>query len=511
MFSQRCYHLSLTDKSGTSGRISQPEAYLSKRAINRRARQNIRIDSTDLPVSEVYLSQLKALGCTIRHVSRWQNAVTIQVPADFDTTAISRLPYIRQMELTRDYSEPDTKRIRARKLHVQTADIAADTATYGLSAQQTGMIGLESLHHAGYTGAGMLIAVLDNGFQGSDKAEAMSHLQEHIVDQNDFAHYPPHDVMTIGEHGTYVLSTMAARAGDMVGTAPDADYALYVTEEDEGENLIEIDNLIAGLERADSIGADVVTISLGYLTFDIAESSYAYEQTDGQTRGSMAATTAARKGMLVCIAAGNDGARPYHLRHICIPADADSILCVGSVDDNGGHSSFSSIGPSYNQRVKPDVCTMGRNAAAIHPFTGQAVRVNGTSFATPIMAGAATCAWQAHPELTAMQLREQIILHASQSARPDSLSGYGIPDMSHFAPAANSALHNLHQAAESVYPNPVTDWLFIDGSHSPAWQLYTMDGRVVRRGREAAIDFRSMPAGVYLLQINNSMHKIIRQ
>ena len=230
-------------------------------------------------------------------------------------------------------------------------------------------------------------------------------------------------------HGMNCLSTIAANLpGTFVGTAPKATFCLYRTEDVASETRIEEHNLAAGYERADSIGVDVCSVSLGYTTFDFPSQNYTYADMNGNTTMSaIASDIAAKKGMLPVIAAGNEGTNAWH--YISTPADADSVMAVGAVDTLGNVGNFSSYGPSSNGRVKPNVAATGVRAVVASPSTGLPVLSNGTSFAAPNMAGLTTCLWQAFPEYNNMAILDAMQRSASKFTSPNDRIGFGIPDM----------------------------------------------------------------------------------
>ena len=259
---------------------------------------------------------------------------------------------------------------------------------------------------------------------------------------------------TDGAHGTSCLSTISAYVRTehlmYMGAATQADYYLMRSEESSHESPKEMDNLVAALEKADSLGVNVFSVSLGYAKFDNDAWTLPKSALDGQsTRVSRAATIAARKGMLVCIAAGNEGDDPWHT--ITAPADADSILTVGAVGIDSIIGSFSSYGPSADGRVKPEVCAVGVQTRLIQG-EGYVLESNGTSFATPLIAGMAAALWSALPDENAMQIRERIIRSSDRYHNPDmNQYGYGIPD-AWLAYTMEDPLSDIHPVAEEQAP-----------------------------------------------------------
>ena len=291
------------------------------------------------------------------------------------------------------------------------------------------LLGLEPLHEAGFRGEGITIAVIDGGFYGVDQDSA-AYPPEQIIGWKDFLGKDSTFFTDIEEsHGSMVLSTMLTERtddGQALGTAPGANYFLIRTEDIYAEYPGEMDNLVRGIRYADSIGADIITISLGYRQFDDPQYDLQYEDINGQSAVSLAATEAARHGRIVVVAAGNDGNDPWH--YIAVPSDADSILCVGAVSEDSVIAPFSSFGPTADGRELPQVSAWGFNCLVYSPSAGCCIRKNGTSFATPRIAGMAACLRQALPQLSAMEIRRMIIESASNFPNWDPQMGYGIPN-----------------------------------------------------------------------------------
>jgi hypothetical protein len=314
------------------------------------------------------------------------------------------------------------------------------------------------LHQLGFMGQGMQIAVLDAGFQGADVHDIFDSLfvNNQILGTRDFVNPGNSDVYQFNTHGTYVLSCMGGNLpGQMVGTAPKASYWLLRTEEGASENIIEEYNWSSGAEYADSAGADVINSSLGYTVFDDTLANHTFADLDGdKTPITRAADFAASRGMLVVNSAGNSGTGSW-LR-IGAPADADSILTIGAVDSTRAYVDFSSKGPSADGRVKPNVCARGRNAWVAN-LAGGIMPGSGTSFSSPIMAGAVTCFWQAHQASNNMHIIDAVQRSSSQYNSPDSLMGYGIPDFSIAGQFLLTGVDNLATDKDellNIFPNP---------------------------------------------------------
>lgn len=412
------YFVSFTDKPQKSAPA------LSPRAVAQRAQWGIPTNERDYPVCTLYKDSLRKMGVRIHHESRWFNGVTCEMKEE-TAQAVLRLRFVDGIEMTRDSTNMPKQNAPGRQKWETEEYFAAKESDPLISDKQQEVYNLLPLHQAGYHGQGILMAVCDGGFQNAD---TLSCFRDSLLS----GHYDFTDDMgdffgSTGHHGTCCLSTITGIREGYHGAATQAKYYLMRSEEYATESPKEMDNLVAALEKADSLGVNIFSVSLGYSQFDNASWDLDKSALDGRTtRVSIAAMIAARKGMLVCAAAGNEGSKPWET--ISAPADADSILTVGAVDTLRTIGSFSSHGPSADGRVKPDVCAVGVQAAVINP-DGVIIHSNGTSFATPLLAGLAACLWSAYPTENAMQIRERILRSADRYATPNTQQyGYGIPD-----------------------------------------------------------------------------------
>ncbi len=437
---QNRYIVRFKNKGTSPYSFSNPNAFLSNRAIQRRVRYNIAIDSLDLPVTPRYIDSVRLAGVvTILNTSKWLNQVTIRTIDPIALSKINSLSFVLSTSVAANRNANNEIPVNKTLETVEdvplaqspsAARVTADVYNYGSANYQVKIHQGEFLHNHGFRGEGMQVSVLDAGFfhyltlPTFDSAR----INNQIINIYDFVANET-SVDEDNSHGMNCLSTIAANLpGVFVGTAPKANFCLYRTEDVASETRIEEHNLAAGLERADSIGVDVCSVSLGYNTFDIATQNYTYADMNGNTTMSaIAADIAAKKGMLPVVAAGNEGAKPW--RFIITPGDADSALTVGAVNSAGVVASFSSYGPSSNGRVKPNLAAIGQGAIVASPSTGLPVSGNGTSFATPNLAGLTTCLWQAFPEFNNMTLLDAMQKSASKYTTPDDRVGYGIPDM----------------------------------------------------------------------------------
>ena len=429
------FRLLLTDKAGSEYSVERPEEFLSERALARRAKYAIPIDKTDLPVSKTYLDLLlQQPGITLVNQSKWMNSVVISCKDSLAGINLKNLPFVDSVKVVwkKNDASRSSKSGTASFSGIMTVDNAVnmdsanDDDYYGRADNQIKLHNGDLLHDAGYKGAGIMIAVIDAGFKNVNNIQG---LNQSIIGEKDFV-VPGGNVYAgdMSNHGTMVLATMAANIpGTMVGTAPEASYWLLRSEDISSEYPVEEDYWAAAAEFADSVGVDVINISLGYSSFDEPAVSYTKEQLDGKTAYiSQASEIAGQKGILACVSAGNEGNKDWRL--ISCPGDAKNVLTVGSVNKDGVIAPSSSVGPTADRRIKPNVTAMGVSACVLNT-SGEVVFSSGTSFASPIMAGLAACLLQAFPDYTNTKIIDLLEKSASQSDMPDYDYGYGIPDV----------------------------------------------------------------------------------
>ena len=465
------YAVYFTDKGDGKTSVINPEEYLSPRAIERRLKQHCTFDQTDIPVNNAYVNSVSETGAKVICRSRWFNFIVISAGADI-ATQIDALPFVSKLQLinaqTKQAAGGNTGKTYFLNESVSPLtwkngeQSPMDVYNYGAAFNQINQIKGQGLHNAGFAGQGKTIAVIDAGFNSVDIMPCFDQLRagNQILGERDFA-VPGNNVYatSMNSHGTKVLSCMAANvSGQMVGTAPGADYWLLRSEVAESESVIEEYYWLSAAEFADSVGVDLINSSLGYTTFDNAATNHTYADMDGNTTVvTRAADMAASKGILVVNSAGNSGGAGWW--YIGAPADADSVFTIGAVDASGKRASFSSVGPTYDRRVKPTVAAQGQSAAVFSP-TGLSA-ANGTSFSSPIICGMTACLWQAWPDLTNMQIIDVLKATASQSGSPDSLLGWGIPDYSQ-AVLLPTKINSPKSGSFTVFPNPVSDHLTIE-------------------------------------------------
>jgi len=432
------YIVRLKNKGATTFTLASPSAYLSQRAIDRRTRYTITIDSTDLPVPSSYVTQIRNIpNVTVLNVSKWLNAVTIQTTDANAITAINALPFVQstngiavRINNTGRSKYDDENIIATEPLTSRIKGTMGDFFSYGsASFNEIHLHKGEFLHNIGLRGQGMLISVLDGGFFNytSLKAFDSARINGQIISTWDFVNREA-SVVEDNSHGMMCLSTIAANIpGQFIGKAPKANFHLFRTEDVATEYPIEEFNWVCGAERADSAGSDVISSSLGYNTFDNPTFDHTYSEMNGNTTMcTKGADLAAKKGIIVFNAAGNEGSNSWH--YIIAPADGDSVVAVGAVNSSGTVGGFSSYGPSADGRIKPEMASVGVNAL-VQATNNTVGTSNGTSFATPNMAGLGTCLWQGFPEFNNMRIIRALKEAGSISSSPNDRIGYGIPDM----------------------------------------------------------------------------------
>ena len=483
--------------------------------------QGIAVADEDRPVSPVYLSDiLSTTSGKLHTTSRWLNQCVILLEDSSKIATlqgkafVSDIDYLGYFATALHQVKPGSSASSATP--AQTAMRGTGTAAYyGNTWTQTSMVNGDYLHDQGYTGQGQLIAVLDLGFNGANTHPGFDSLrsQGRLLDAWNFVNASTDIYTPIWDHGTSALSTMAGVVpGTFVGSAPHAQYALYITDDNSvTDALYELDNFVAGLERADSIGADIITSSLGYFDFvHPAYSTYSHGDLDGHTTMVARATNrAVAKGIFTVISAGNENGSPWNF--ILTPGDADSALTVGAVQANRVIAGFSGGGPNSSGRIKPDVVTLG-SPAAVFSSTGM-TSMNGTSFSTPQIAGWAACVREYKPSIKPYQLRQAINSSADRYSAPTPREGYGIPDFSKVLGTVGIGTLPVQKPQLVVSPNPfsgtVALQLVVTKSTTVQCVLMDADGRIVAERALSATTARTeyeiafpatLPAGNYFLQ-----------
>lgn len=522
------YFIEFTDKNNTPYSLDNPLEYLSQRAIERRQAQNIAIDSLDLPVNPSYIAALQELGLEIVNPTKWLNGTTVRTN-DYNLVLQARtLPFVKSTPRFEIDTVETAKKV-AKSMMVtenrQSTNIIAPKYTdseYGLSYNQIALHNGHLLHAEGFKGEGMLIAVTDGGFTNADQMRSLEYLRNsgRIVATRDFA-YGGSTVYGHHPHGSMVLSIMAAYLpGEYIGCAPEANYILITSECDDYEEIVEEFNWVSAIEYADSMGADLANVSLGYVDFDSERYNHSRENMDGHTNpSSIGATIAASRGMMIVVAAGNSGQDENGHVWIGAPSDAYDIVTVGAIDVFENCAPFSSYGFVEENRIKPDIASVGWNTYVDY-VNDSIAPGSGTSFATPLSTGLIACFWQKFHDKTSAKIREALFSATRPTnpiwdedttlttGTPNIFTGRGIVDFE----VASNLLSEITEAHApfgiELYPNPTSDIVTINLNSDKKAQLsiFSSDGRLLdykkNISHEAKYNFAKYPAGKYIVCIN---------
>ena len=513
------YWVWLRDKEGTAYSLDRPEEFLSLRALERRQSQGIAIDSLDLPLSDTYLTALRRAGFYVQNRSKWLNGVVLFAGSESLAVALDTLPFVQGYQLY------DTGSLYAPEVEVEgygmemgelTFDSPYTPPYYNLAYDPIAQLGGLPLHQAGYHGEGLLIGVCDGGFPGVDHLDFFDSLRSEgrLLATRDFV-WAGDQVFSVHQHGTLVLSSMAALLpGIYVGTAPKASYVLCRTENTLSESPLEEYNWVSAVEYLDSLGADIITSSLGYFFFDNPAFDHTLQQLDGRTADmSRAADIAVSRGMLLLNSIGNEG--EDILPHINIPADVERVLTVGACDRDGNLCGFSSYGPTADDRIKPDLLALGENVFCAAPAGGITI-ASGTSLSCPILAGMMACLWQRYPGLTPDQLCDSVRSWGNRADNPDSYVGYGIPNFGNAMPSSQVEIKPAIDAPSfSLYPNPATTAVTCTITQAGILTLFDALGReLVSRpvgSGSQALSLTTLPRGFYWLRLSTPTATITRK
>lgn len=508
------------DKPNASTFLANPLSMLSQRALDRRMAQNIVLDNTDVPVHQAYIDQIAATsGIVVMAKSKWLNAIHVR-GSQTDIQALTSLSFVNSIDFAN--KALNTRLVQPKDLKIKKVDKKFEEQViynYGGSNNQIEMLNGHLLHQQDYTGQGKIIAVLDSGFIGVDTATPF----QNLIANNQILggyNFPDRNTNYFSRHnhGTSVLSCMGGFVdGQLVGTAPNAQYYLFITEDINEENPVEESYWVEAAEVADSLGVDIINSSLGYFEYDNPAYSYSYSDMNGSTAfASRGADIAFSKGMMVVISAGNSGnsANP----HVAVPAEAIHALAIGAVDSNENYASFSSIGPSFDGRVKPDVCAKGL-FTTVSTTTGSIVTGSGTSYASPVLAGMVATFWSAVPSLTNVEVTNFIKQSADLYLNPTVQKGYGVPD---FQLALTNALNLTDYTITNalIYPNPVENqFTLASETKNGNLLLFNNLGQLVKEEiisqKIQSFNVEDLSSGIYYYQVTTPTiqlkGKIIKQ
>lgn len=502
------------DKQNVSQYLANPVTILTQKAIDRKERYNIAIDERDVPVNENYISQIKVQeGITVLAKSKWFNAVHIR-GSETNINALNNLPFVSRVRFANKNLNNTTTTKQEKQKEVSKLETALVTFNYGNALNQIQMFNGDKLHVLGFTGKGITIAVLDAGFPNVNIMSSFQRLRgaDNLLGNYDFVNRDD-DVFTntVSNHGTLVLSDMAGYIeNQFVGTAPDASYYLFTTEDDTSENPVEESYWVEAVERADSLGVDIVNTSLGYKDYGPNYSSYSYTDSDldGKTAYiTKGANIAFEKGLLLVTSAGNSGSSG-----VGAPADSQYVLSIGAVDASGNYASFSSIGNAFQPSQKPDVVAQGQSSYVITENDVLST-ASGTSFSAPILAGGIACLWQALPNKTNAEIMQLIRASASLYTMPNNQLGFGIPDLNDTLQKVMLSDDNDENTKDiKLFPNPSKDIVFVDLSNDETEatiRFYDILGKQVLdfklNLKQTPIDILSLPVGLYIVKIESTI------
>lgn len=511
------------DKENVEAALANPITILTQEALDRKDLHNIPVDERDVPLNEAYKTTISnQAGITVFAKSKWMNAVYVR-GTKVNIENLLDLEFVTEVEfMNKDFNRPFKPRTPWDKFEIENQP-QPENYDYGAASNQTEMINVDILHDEGYTGAGITVAFMDNGYPNvlSNRAYETMRNENRLLGYYDFVDRIANPNGT-GSHGTNTLSTAAAFIeGEFTGTGPNASYYLFITEDGRQESPVEEAYWVEALERADSLGVFVTNTSLGYQEFDNPSYDHKYSDLDGQTAiGSRGANHAFDKGMINVVSAGNSAAG---FGYVNSPADAPGAFTIGAVDSDGNYAWFSSFGPTYDGRVKPDVMAQGQNSAIVNR-NGNVDHSSGTSFSAPIIAGAIASLWEVAPHLTNAEIMQIVRESADRYNNPTDLMGYGIPDFES-ALQMTKALQVENQKQDAlfaVYPNPVKTQLnvsFPKNTSTATFVLYDVLGKQVLQqpitASQNQVNFSRLKSGLYIATITSdnksTSFKIIKQ
>lgn len=490
---QDLYLVQLQPKENTATYFANPLQMLSQRALERRLNRNVSLDSKDVPINPLFIQQIKNLDLGYIGASKWLNTVMVEID---DTETINQLQNLSCVSSIQNLANNTSAKVKGNKINK-----FSEENTNNYSSDFITMLNLQQLHQAGYKGQNTLIGVIDSGFPGVNRIEAFRKLREEnrILDQYNFVNN--NTIYEMHSHGTAVLSAMTGFISNQyTGTAPEASYALYVSEDAEEESPKELMYWVQAAERADSIGVDVINTSLGYTTFDDARYDFTYAEMDGNTTLiSKGAKIAASRGIFLVNAMGNDGNNSWH--YLGAPADVESVFSIGANNRERNPAAFSSFGPNSAAVQKPNVSALGVSVSAFSP-NGQIITSSGTSLASPIIAGAVASLMTVFPNKPISELKQMIQESANLFPNYSVQLGFGVPNF--------GALLNLLNTSEKeldhfqIIPNPAKDWIKIETNKElESIELYNLIGMKLKSINTASkVDVKDLKAGVYLVKAN---------
>ncbi len=499
-FSQDLHFVAFSNKSEVEYYLENPTEMLSEKALDRREKYDISLDFSDIPVNSSYIDEIKSSGIEIIGISKWLNGIFAWLSAE-EIQALENLEFIENISSFVNHPNPTVKQRKVKKINTEKPHKNLSSTDFVYTNTQIEQINLQALFDEGFTGEGITIAVIDNGFHGVNTDVGFAYLRENnqikggynFVKNND-------DLYSEGDHGTKVLSTIGGYIeNEFIGTAIGADFYLFITENNAYEMPDEEVNWIMAAEKADSLGVDIINTSLGYYEFDDPRYDYVYDDMDGQTTYiSRAAQMASEKGILAVISAGNAANQDWH--YISAPSDAKDVFSIGAVDFENNPASFSSFGPTADNRIKPDISALGVEAAVL--ADNSISFANGTSFSSPIIAGAMACLLQAFPENSLENLKQKVRESADLYENPTDQLGHGVPDFNSVYQNLLSVDYAVISPKVKIFPNPTADFIYLETEEKiENLQLFSFEGKIIKNYNSTNhLSLEGFPSGKYILK-----------
>lgn len=503
------------DKPNKASFYSNPLSELSQKSLDRRTNLGISLSDQDAPIEPAYITNIQNLGFTVNDYSKWLNGVAVNA-TQAQIQTLSEQSYVDRVESfvrNPNGGKRQDKIEKFKEFSQESANRSSlTTFNYGYGLAQIDQINVRALHVAGFTGAGMTIAVIDTGFPSVNTGSAFKRLRDNgqikggfnFINKTDDIYNP-----SLNSHGTVCMGAIGGYIDNQfIGTAPDADFYLYASEDAGNEIPEEQLYWIEAAEEADRKGVDVISTSLGYTTFDDSRYDYTYADMDGKTsfiaRGAELAT---QKGIFVTFAAGNDGNNPWH--YIATPADNEKVFTIGAVTGQGTSSSFSSYGPNADGVIKPDGAARGTETYTV--YGNQVTFASGTSLANPVAAGGVACLLQSLPKTVSREeVKTRLRQNSSLALNPSAQMGYGI--LNFYKTYQTLGVADVKKTQVKIYPNPAKNVLNISTEkpiHSV--EIYDFLGRLIKTETKNNINVSRLEKGNYLLKIKTNNQELIEK
>lgn len=503
------------DKPNKAVFFSNPLSELTQKSIDRRTRLGIALTDQDAPIEPAYISNIQNLGFTVTDYSKWLNGVAVNAtPAQIQI--LSQQSYVDHVESFVRNPNGGKRAQKIEKFKEFDEEFSnrepLNDFNYGNSLAQIEQINLRQLHVAGFAGSGISIAVIDTGFPYVDTGSAFRRIRTKSRIKDTYNFVSKHtDVYStsLNSHGAMCLGIIGGYIdGTFVGSAPNADFYLYASENDDVEIPEEQLYWIEAAEQADRKGVDIISTSLGYTEFDDSRYDYTYADMNGATTFiSRGAQIASEKGIFVLIAAGNEGQSSWH--YISAPADAPGVFTIGAVTSSGASSGFSSYGPNSAGVIKPDAAARGTNT--YYAYNNSSSYGSGTSFATPLAAGGVACFMQSLPNTTSInQLKQKLRQDASLYPNPNNQQGYGI--LNFYKTYQTLAVNDGRRIRVKIYPNPANDFINISTDERiTSVEIYDFLGRLIKSDSKSKLNISDLAKGNYLIKIKAGNKETVEQ